>query len=121
MFLYGDTPGVHPGVFCTYCRLRGGYYFPKMPSKVRKFVLSYRECLRRKDMASKQASLASMPEVSQPFERVLADLIEMVYSARCHGYVLVIIDHISRFLQMIALVNQDANSVADAFIENYIT
>lgn len=72
-------------------------------------------------MASKQAPLASMPEVSQPFERESPDLMEMVYSARSHRYVLVIIDHFSRFLQLIPLVNQDAASVADAFIENYFS
>lgn len=120
-FVHGDRTAAHPGVFRTYCRLRDRYYFPQMLSEVRKFVLSCRECQRRKGVASKQAPLASMPEVSQPFERVSADLIEMVYSARGHRYVLVVIDHFSRFLQMIPLVNRDANSVADAFIENYFT
>ncbi|XP_063604147.1 uncharacterized protein LOC134779795 [Penaeus indicus] len=85
----GDRSAAHPGVFRTYCRLRDRYYFPQMLSEVRKFVLSCRECQRRKGVASKQAPLASMPEVTQPFERVSADLMEMVYSARGHRYVLV--------------------------------
>ncbi|XP_037783720.1 uncharacterized protein LOC119579946 [Penaeus monodon] len=77
-FVHGDRTAAHPGVFRTYCRLRDRYYFPQMQSEVRKFVLSCRECQRRKGVASKQAPLASMPEVSQPFESVSADLLEMV-------------------------------------------
>lgn len=76
-FVHGDRSAAHPGVFRTYCRPRYRYYFLQMLSEVRKFVLSCRECQRRKCVASKQAPLASMPEVFQPFERVSADFIEI--------------------------------------------
>ena len=62
-----------------------------------------------------------MPEVSQPFERVSADLVEMVNSARGHRYVLVIIDHFTRYLQLVPLENKEAGTVADAFINNFFT
>jgi len=62
-----------------------------------------------------------MPEVTQPFERVSADLVEMVTSARGHRYVLVVIDHFTRYLQLVPLINKDAGSVADAFIEHFFT
>lgn len=72
-------------------------------------------------MVSRQAPLASMPEVSQPLERVSADLICMVPSARCYRYFLVIIDHFSIFLQMVLLVHKSAKSVADTFTDQYFT
>jgi len=116
-----DRSAAHPGIFRTYCRLRDRYYFPQMLSEVRKFVQACNECQRRKGLVSRQAPLASMPDVFQPLERVSADLIDMVPSARGHRYVLVIVDHFSRFLQMVPLVDKGAESVADAFVDHYFT
>lgn len=92
-----------------------------MLAEVRQFVQSCVQCQRRKGLASRQAPLASMPEVTQPFERVSADLVKMVTSARGHRYVLVVIDHFCRYLQLVPLINKDASSVADAFIDNFFT
>jgi len=62
-----------------------------------------------------------MPEVTHPMERVSVDLIDLLGSTRGNRYVLAIIDHFTRYLQLIPLPNKEAQTVADAFIKDYVT
>lgn len=118
--VHNDRSAAHPSIFRTYCRLRDRFYFPKMLSEVRRYVGSCRECQRRKGVG-RRAPLASMPEVTQPFDRVSADLIDMLGSASGHRYVLVIIDRFTRYLQLVPLHSKNAETVADAFVKEYVT
>jgi len=117
---HGSEDAAHPGIFRTYCKLRDQYYFPQMLATVRKYVASCQACQRRKGVAGR-APLAALPEVTQPLERVSADLIDMAGSSSGHRYLLVIIDHYTRYLQLIPLFSKEANNVADAFIEHFVT
>ena len=111
----------HPGVYRTYCNLRGMFYFPNMLREVKEYVKSCPDCQRRKGSTPRHASLKSFPEATHPLERVSADLIDLVGSSTRHRYVLVIIDHFSRFLQLVPLRRKDAESVTEAFIKEYVT
>ncbi|XP_063594944.1 KRAB-A domain-containing protein 2-like [Penaeus indicus] len=65
--------------------------------------------------------MARMPEVSQPFERVSADLLDLQGSNSGNRYVLSINDHLTRYLQLIPLLSKDAETVTTAFIQHYVT
>lgn len=119
--IHSDAAAAHPGIFRTYCRLRDHYYFPQMLAETKKYVSSCLVCQRRKGRAGRRAPLASMPEVSQPMERVSVDLIDLMGSTQGNRYVLAIIDHFTRYLQLIPLPNKEAQTVADAFIKEYVT
>ncbi|XP_037780137.1 uncharacterized protein LOC119576524 [Penaeus monodon] len=85
------------------------------------FVTECQESQIRKGCASKNAPLASAPEVSHPLERVSADLMQLPRSSRGNLYVLVIVDHLSRFVELIPLPNKKAHTIAEAFIDGYFT
>ncbi|XP_037774615.1 uncharacterized protein LOC119571309 [Penaeus monodon] len=77
-------------------------------------------CQRRKGL-TRRAYLEHMPDVTGPFDRVSADLVDLHHSARGNRYVLVLIDHLTRFIQMIALPSKDAETVAEAILKEYLT
>lgn len=95
---HGSEDAAHPSIFRTYCKLWDQYYFLQMLATVRKYVASCQACQRRKGGAGR-APLAASSEITQPLERVSADLIDMAGSTSGHRYLLVIIDHNTRYLQ----------------------
>lgn len=119
--VHADVAAAHPGIFRTYCRLRDHYYFPQMLAETKRYVNSCLICQRRKGRAGRRAPLAAMPEVTHPMERVSVDLIDLLGSTHGNRYVLAIIDHFTRYLQLIPLPNKEAQTVANAFIKEYVT
>ncbi|XP_042858673.1 uncharacterized protein LOC122244760 [Penaeus japonicus] len=111
----------HPGVFRTYTKAKQLFSFPNMLSRTKQFVQEYQECQIRKGCTTKNEPLASAPEVSHPLERVSADLIQLPRSTRRNLYVLVIVDHLSRFVELISLPDKKAHTIAEAFIDSYFT
>ncbi|KII60313.1 Retrovirus-related Pol polyprotein [Thelohanellus kitauei] len=57
----------------------------------------------------------------QPMERVAIDIIgPMITSSRGNKYILTIMEYFTKFAVAVTLSNIDANSVSNAFINNYI-
>jgi len=110
----------HPGVFRTYQKLRDLFYFPNMLRDVKSYVASCATCQRRKGTPHR-APLAAAPEVSAPFEKVSADLVDCGLSTAGYRYILVLIDHLTRFLQLIPVPSKEAEVVAEAYINDFLT
>nr|XP_027235388.1 uncharacterized protein LOC113826699 [Penaeus vannamei] len=110
----------HPGVYRTYCKLRDYFYFPNMLAAVKEYVGTCRSCQKRKGMAYR-APLAAAPQASYPLERVSADLMELEVTSQGNRYVLAFIDQLTRCIQLIPLPSKDAETVADAFINQFVT
>ena len=64
--------------------------------------------------------LQALPEVTRPFERVGLDIVSFKESVGKQTCVLTMIDHFSRYLVMIPLINQSAESVAKAFMSEWV-
>lgn len=94
--VHADAAAAHRGIFRMYCRFRDHYYFPQMLTETKRYVNSCLVCQQRKCRAGRRAPLASMPEVTQPMERVSVDLIDLQGSTNGNMYVLSIIDHFTR-------------------------
>ncbi|ROT82778.1 integrase core domain containing protein [Penaeus vannamei] len=86
----------------------------------RKYVASCTACQRRKG-AIARTPLQSMPDVAEPFERVSVDILTLTPSARGNKYVLVLIDHLTRFVELFPLATKDAQTVADVFLAEFVT
>ncbi|XP_063599491.1 uncharacterized protein LOC134775811 [Penaeus indicus] len=71
--------------------------------------------------ARDQAPMANAPDVHVPLERISADLIDLHSSTSGNQYVLSIVDHLTRYLQLIPLPCKSAETVAEAFINNFVT
>lgn len=87
---------------------------------VKAYVSVCATCQRRKG-TQHRAPLATAPQVSALSEKVSADLVDCGQSSSGLRYKLVLIDHLSRYLQLIPLPSKEAEVVADAYIRDYIT
>ncbi|ROT67386.1 hypothetical protein C7M84_014540 [Penaeus vannamei] len=110
----------HRDVHRTYQRLRDPFYFPGMLAASRRYVASCTACQWRKG-AIARTPLQSMPDVAEPFERVSVDILTLTPSARGNKYVLVLIDHLTRFVELFPLASKDAQTVADVFLAEFVT
>ncbi|XP_037804875.1 uncharacterized protein K02A2.6-like [Penaeus monodon] len=115
----GATAG-YPGVYRTYCKLRDYFYFPNMLATVKEYVGTCRSCQKCKGMPYR-APLAAAPQASYLLERVSADLMELEVTSQGNKYVLAFIDQLTRYVQLIPLPSKDAETVADAFINQFVT
>ncbi|ROT71745.1 integrase core domain containing protein [Penaeus vannamei] len=86
----------------------------------RRYVASCTACQRRKG-AIARTPLQSMPDVAEPFERLSVDILTLTPSARGNKYVLVLIDHLTRFVELFPLATKDAQTVADVFLAEFVT
>lgn len=105
-----------PRVYRTYCKLWDLFYFPNMFQETKEYVKSCSTCQRR----HRQAPMAKVPEVSQPFERVFADLLDLHSFNNGNSYILSITDHLTRYLQLKPLPSKGAETVTTAFIQHYV-
>jgi len=119
--VHSSPLGAHSGVYRTYCKIRDLFYFPNLLRETRQFVRSCAVCQRRKGPAYRQAPMANAPDVNLPLERVSADLMDLHSSTSGNRYVLSIVDHMTRYLQLIPLPCKSAETVAEAFINNFVT
>ncbi|XP_069176749.1 uncharacterized protein [Procambarus clarkii] len=92
-----------------------------MLSEVIKYVKTCPKCQGRKGALKAQASLQEFPEISELLDRVGADLIDLHCSLSGNRYVLVLVDHLSRYTTLIAIPQKDSRTVARAFFNRFVT
>jgi len=117
---HGPPLAAHPGVHRTYLNLRNMYYFPNMLKESRLYVRACENCQRRRGNTQK-VPLESLSAARFPMERVSADITDLGLSTKGFRYVLNIIDHHSRFLQLIPLRNKTSATVTTAFLDHWVT
>lgn len=117
---HGPPLAAHPGVHRTYLNLRNMFYFPNMLKESRLYVQACETCQRRRGNTQK-APLESLSAAKFPMERVSADITDLGLSTKGFRYVLSIIDHHSRFLQLIPLRNKTSATVTNAFLDHWVT
>ena len=110
----------HPGALRTFQNLSNSWYFPNMLNMSKEYVAQCQECQRRKGSMSR-APMEGHPLPEAPLEMVSADLMDLRSSTRGYRYVLSIIDHHTRFLQLVPLRDKTADRVLTAFMDHYVT
>jgi len=118
---HDSTIAAHPGIFRTYHKLKEHYYFQNMLSATKQYVNACLPCQKRRGSVKLNAPLSQIPVVTSPLDRISADLMDLHSSYNGNRYLLSIIDHMSRYLQLIPLPNKSAQTIADAFVEHYFT
>lgn len=58
---------------------------------------------------------------TMPFEKIAADLTKLPLTHKGHRYILVVMDYFTKFLNMYALPDQRAVTVAKCLFEDYIS
>jgi hypothetical protein len=115
---HDDRLAGHMGVDRTYRRLRPYYFWPRMLEEVEQWVTACETCARTKPPRTPPKGLLhGIPPPSRPMELVAVDAVgPLKRAADGNRYILVWIDHFSKFLWLHALSEFDGETTARALI-----
>ena len=111
----------HPGFEITSQRAKSLFYWSTMLKDIRTYIKNCDICFRHKGHTKNPVSLGTYPVPSKPFERVHLDLLTGFYETdRGNKNLLVIIDALTRYTELIPLKSKTAIECARKFYECYI-
>ena len=115
-----EKVGGHQGREKTKERIRQRAYWYGMATNIDIYIATCRKCSMNKRSRRPRAPLQNF-QAGYPGDRVHLDMLgPFCESLQGHKYVLMIIDQFTRWLEMMPLAVQDAESVAKAFFESYV-
>lgn len=118
--LIHDLPHAgHPGRDKSIEMARTKYFWPNMSRDITNHVAQCVDCALNKGN-TKTAPIQEYLTPARPFETVALDLLQLPRSSQGSIYVLVCVDHFSRYTVLIPLPNKSASSVAHAFVSHFI-
>lgn len=94
------------------------FYWPTMKSDLKEFIQNCDTC--QKTTVSKHKQIAPLQPIlpNRPLELVTSDILgPLKETPRNNKYVLSIIDHFTKFIQLFPLANIDAKTVAQQFVK----
>uniref|UniRef100_A0A3B3DD48 Integrase catalytic domain-containing protein n=1 Tax=Oryzias melastigma TaxID=30732 RepID=A0A3B3DD48_ORYME len=91
-----------------------------MLKDIRLWCEQCRACQTRRSPVPKSKAPMGGSPVSRPLQRVAADILELPVTSRGHRYVLVVEDYFTKFVNVYALPNQTAETVARCLFEDYV-
>lgn len=96
-------------------------YWPHMNRDLTEWSLQCKACeARRPPIPHLQAPMQNIV-TSMPFEKIAADLTELPVSHRGNRYILVVMDYFTKYMNLYALPDQRATTVAKCLFEDYIS
>ena len=103
-----------------YDLLRRSYWWPSMRSDIRHYCRSCLVCATKRGTGRAcQPPLQSIP-VGGPFHRVGVDVLQLPLSERGNKYAVVFIDYLTKWVEVFAVPNQTAETIARLFVEGVI-
>ncbi len=109
----------HLGVERTLDLIRERFYWPQMSKDVEYFVTRVCECLKTRK-PNKQTRAPLIPiQTTYPFQLVSIDFLHLEKCKHGYEYILVVMDHFTRFAQAYATRNKAAKTVADKIFNDF--
>lgn len=120
--LHDDATAGHLGFFKTYDRVRKRYFWPRLYSTVLRYVNACLTCQRRKPPPGPPAGLLQPLRPPQhPFDRIGIDLFgPLPLTPAGNRWVVVAIDHASRYVECAALPSGSSEEIARFFIHHIL-
>ncbi len=115
---YAPSAG-HPGREKTLYMARAKYYWPTLRLDIEKHIAQCLSCAEAKG-TTKTAPILEYPLPARPFDVIGIDLLQLPRSHQGSSYVLVCVDHFSRFIVLAPLPNESATTVAHVLVSHLI-
>ena len=110
----------HLGSECVLRLARDRFYCPRMQRDVEHYVQHVCPCVKQKPPRLKTLVPLQPIVTTSPFELVSIDFLHLERSSRGYEYILVIIDHFTRYAQAYPTQNKAAKTVAEKLYNDYI-
>lgn len=123
MRAFHDAPfSGHLGKRKTRKRIERHYFWRQIGKDVASYCRRCHSCAERKSPKHKmRAPLQLFDDVSRPFERTAMDIVgPLPITTAGNRYMLVFVDHLSRFAEVIPIPDQKADTVARQFVERVV-
>ena len=122
--LVHDSPlGGHMGRDRTWDRVRTMVWWPGVQSDVAKYVAGCDTCQRAKHSRKGKAPLKKTEVPDQPFQRIQIDFVGPIQASVPEGfvYVLAIQDVLTRYVKLVATLDNSAETAVQVLIDEWIT
>jgi hypothetical protein len=119
---FHDGPsGGHLGVNKTYDKIRTRFYWIGCRQSIADWIQSCQECMQAKGPKTRSRGRMMQYSSGAPFERIAMDIAgPFPISASGNRYVLVVMDYFSKWPEVYAIPNQEAKTIADVFVKNWV-
>ena len=112
----------HMGRRRTLHRLQRKYYWHRMGEDIRLWIRACQTCQKRKRPGKMPKAPMQIYLSGEPNERIAMDVMgPLVKSKRGNKYILVIIDHFTKYARAAALPNQKKETLASALLNEWIS
>ena len=119
--MHGGASGGHLGIAKTMAKIKQRFYWISCRCDVEEWIANCKECMSAKGPRTKSRGKMCQYNAGGPFERIAMDVAgPFPVSDSGNRYVLVVMDYFSKWPEVYAIPNQEAKTVADAFIANWI-
>jgi len=118
--LHGGPVSAHFSAERVWERAHQICYWPSMFKDIKTCCEQCKACQTRRSPVPPHRALMGGSQATRPFERVAADILELPVTAKGNHYVLVVEDSFTKFVNLYALPNQTALTVARCLFEDYV-
>ncbi|KAJ8035952.1 hypothetical protein HOLleu_19788 [Holothuria leucospilota] len=118
--LHGQGYAGHLGLDKTLKKAQTVCYWPYMQRDIREHCLTCASCNSRSQPKPRHQAPLQNIRSSRPFQIVCADITELPVTPKGNRYVLVVMDHFSKYVNLYPMADQKATTVSKCLFEHYI-
>ena len=118
--LHGGPLTAHLAYERVLARARSVCYWPYMHNDIRTWCEHCYACQRRKSPVPRHRAPMRTSLTERPFQRVAADILELPITSNGSRYVLVVEDYFTKFVNLYAIPDQKATTVAECLFKDYV-